>query len=588
MWIFRLFFALILLVATERAAFAEIRRVAIVVGTNRAPPGRAPLRYAHEDARRVVDVLSAVAGFPARDIRLLLDPEPAALLAALDRELELAAKRSDETLLFFYYSGHADQHSLFPAGLALPFTALKTRLEDRRAKLRVGLLDSCSGGAWTGSKGLKKVEPFQIDSALQLVEEGSVLIASSSGEESAHETEALQGSFFTHYWNAGLRGAADGGGDGVVTLGEAFEYARSLTIRDTALIGQAPQHPSFQMKLSGRRDFALATLARENTSFSYEQLTGPTEIVRLSDGLVVVEVSPGPRRVRLGLPPGNYLVRRRAEGAVFARIVPLAAGRATTLSETQLERSTLSPGRAKGGELRELDPITWSKQRFATSLAVGVRHAPVIDPGIRAGAADGRGIFLARGSLRIVPRLWWWAPLALVFDAERAAPFNFFAWAGLPTLSVSRGDDGDYVFGSALGTGFDARFKPAVRHAFNASLSTQGNFQWGQKPPDTWAAQLTLGMSETIPELVTFSAGMGASANYLASGSFSSASLDSLERNAVISFGSVQRAGLRALPLIFIPLGDGWGIDVHAVGAYRPAHDDWVETYMAGVSYGLY
>jgi hypothetical protein len=240
MRVLRFVFVLVLLVVSQRPAYAEIRRVAVVVGTNRAPPGRAPLRYAHEDARRVADVLTAVAGFPARDIRLLLDPEPAALLGALDRELEQAAKRADETLLFFYYSGHADQGSLFPAGLGLPFAALKARLEDRRAKLRVGLLDSCSGGSWTGSKGLKKVEPFQIDSALQLVEEGSVLIASSSGEESAHETEALQGSFFTHYWNAGLRGAADGGGDGVVTLGEAFEYARSLTIRDTALIGHAP------------------------------------------------------------------------------------------------------------------------------------------------------------------------------------------------------------------------------------------------------------------------------------------------------------------------------------------------------------
>ncbi len=132
--------------------------------------------------------------------------------------------------------------------------------------------------------------------AQTLAEEGSVLIASSTGQENAHETETLRGSFFTHYWNAGLRGAADRSGDGAVSLGEAFEYARSLTIKQTALAGQAPQHPSFQMKLSGRRDFPLVTLSKQRTTLVFEQSTGPVEVVLLSDGLVVVESTPGARR----------------------------------------------------------------------------------------------------------------------------------------------------------------------------------------------------------------------------------------------------------------------------------------------------
>ncbi|MET0795623.1 MAG: caspase family protein, partial [Polyangiaceae bacterium] len=383
-------FALLLTIgAFARSASAtEIHRVAIVVGANLAPPGRVPLRYAHDDARRVVEVLIAVGGFNARDVELLTDPEPLTLLAALDRELAAARQRSEETLLFFFYSGHADEHSIFPGGRALAFTELKARLEDQRAKLRVGVLDSCRGGSWTGSKGLKKVDPFEIDTTPQLAEEGSVLIASSSGQESAHETDTLQGSFFTHYWNAGLRGAADRGGDGVVTLGEAFEYARTLTIRDTALLGQEPQHPSFQMRLAGRQDFPLATLAKQRTSLVYDQVTGPTEVVRLNDGLVVVETSPGARRVRLGLPAGSYLVRRRTADGVFVRIVSLSAGSATTLAESDLDRSTLAGGRTKDAEHVEVDGASWAGQRFFASLALGVRHAPIIDPGLRAGDAD--------------------------------------------------------------------------------------------------------------------------------------------------------------------------------------------------------
>lgn len=86
-----------------------------------------------------------------------------------------------------------------------------------------------------------------------------------------------------------------------MSLGEAFEYARRLTIRDTAMIGQEPQHPSFQMKLTGRQDFPITTLTNQRTTLLYDQATGPTEIVRLNDGLVMVENTAGraPRAPRV-------------------------------------------------------------------------------------------------------------------------------------------------------------------------------------------------------------------------------------------------------------------------------------------------
>ncbi len=111
---------------------AGLAKVAVVVGANRAPPDRATLRYAHEDARRVADVLGSMAGFPKDGAKVLLDPAPKAVLAALDAELSAARRRGGETLLFFYYSGHADDRAISPAGLALPFSELKPRLEDAR------------------------------------------------------------------------------------------------------------------------------------------------------------------------------------------------------------------------------------------------------------------------------------------------------------------------------------------------------------------------------------------------------------------------------------------------------------------------
>lgn len=570
-----------------RVVFAgELQRVALVVGANAAPPGRATLRYAHEDAKHVADVLTAVAGFLPQNVKVLLDPEPDSLLAALDRELSAAGKRTDETLLFFYYSGHADERAIFPKGQTLPFAALKARLEDTRATLRVGLLDSCRGGSWTGSKGLHKVEPFELASARELAEEGSVLIASSSGQENAHETEALKGSFFTHHWNAGLRGAADRGGDGVVTLNEAFEYARSLTIRDTALAGQPPQHPSFQMKLSGRRDFPIATLARERTTLLFEQSTGPVEFVRLSDGLVVLESTPGPRQLKLGLPAGTYLVRRRSRGDVWARMIALASGRPSELRESQLEPAAHYAGRTKDALPPSAASPSWQNESGYVSVAAGVRHAPVIDPGLRAGAADGTGVFLLRASLKVARRVWLSAPLAGVFDAESGGKLGYFAWAGAPVLGAAREAE-SVVLRGFVGAGADARYRSSERHTFNASLAALGAYAIGgqRQAPRTWTTQVSLGLSETVPATATFSLGAALGINPIVEGSFSGASLDAASRGLVLAFGSVQRAGLRPLPLIRVPFDDGWSIDVHAGAAYVLASAAWVETYTAGVSY---
>jgi len=573
---------------TRVAHAAELARVAVVVGANRPPAGRAALRYAHEDARHVADVLATVGGFSAQNIKLLLDPEPSAVLAALDQQLQAAGQRAGETLLFFYYSGHADDRAIYPGGASLPFSDLKARLEDARAKLRIGLLDSCRGGSWTGSKGLRKVEPFEIEASQQLAEEGSVLIASSSGQENAHETDTLHGSFFTHYWNAGLRGAADRSGDGVVSLNEAFEYARSLTIRDSALAGQPPQHPSFQMRLSGRRDFPLVSLSKQRTTLIFDQQVGPIEVVRLSDGLVVIESTPGARRLKLGLPSGSYLVRRRADEAVWSRVVSLSAGGVTTLNEGELERSGVRGGGSKDASPFDVPVASWAGEHVFASLAFGVRHAPVIDPGLRVGDADGNAVFALRFGARLAQHVWLAAPLALVLDAERTGAFNWFGWAGVPTLAFAKPDGASVTLSGFTAFGVDARYRASERHTFNASVSELGAFSWAetkQEPPNTWTTQLTFGLSEAIPGAVTFNLGVALGANLLFEGHVSSAGLDDPKRGAVLAFGSVQRAGLRPLPLIHVPLSDSWGIDAYAVGAYLPSKRGWVETYMAGVSF---
>jgi len=344
--------ALVLAALTSSPAGAEgavaMRRVAVVVGANAAAPGRKPLRFALSDARAVADVLRDRGGFAAADVRVLLEPTPEAVLAALDDALRAAGKVDVDTMVFFYYSGHADTASLFPSGRPLSVAELRRRLDDDRAAMRIGVIDACRGGGWTGSKGLSESQVFDIAQAFHLATEGSVLISSSAGLEEAHESAALRGSFFTHHWNAALRGAADRNSDDKVTLGEAFEYARVLTIRDTALETETPQHPSFWFNLKGRGDPPLAELSPGSSVVELDQRKGPLQVIHLGTGLLVAELPRGQRRVRVSLSPGRYLVRRRADKTIQAREVQLGAGQRVAVAESSLSSARIGQFQPKG------------------------------------------------------------------------------------------------------------------------------------------------------------------------------------------------------------------------------------------------
>lgn len=326
-------------------------RMAVVVGSNGAAEGRPALRYAHEDARRVAEVLVQVGEFRAEHVKLLLDPSPEALLAAVDERITALQRQPGETLLLFYYSGHADPRSLYPGGKALAVEELRKRVDSPAATVRLGIIDACSGGGWTQAKGLQpEPRPFQVHVPMVVRSEGSVLLASSSGLENAHEAETLHGSFFTHHLVAGLRGAADQTGDGEVSVVEAFSYARERTVRDTALMGISPQHPSFEFNLRGRADLALTRVGSAASLLRLQQTRGPLTVMQAGSGGQVAELAQGERQALLALPPGRYLIVRKDEGGqTRAREVALREGETVTLEEDSLEPVGYATLSLKGG-----------------------------------------------------------------------------------------------------------------------------------------------------------------------------------------------------------------------------------------------
>ncbi|MGC4120955.1 MAG: caspase family protein [Myxococcales bacterium] len=561
-------------------------RLAVIVGANKAAAGRAPLRFSYLDARQMADVLTRAGDFLAGDVQVLEDPAPEQVLAALDAKLAKAAGR--EALLVFYYSGHADTAALYPNGKPLPLTALRERLDDPRATVRVGIIDACRGGGWTGAKGLTSEAPFEVGLPLGLANEGSVLLASSSGVENAHESESLQGSFFTHHMVGGLSGAADVSGDGEVTIGEAFDYARQHTIRDSALQAETPQHPSFDMNLRGRADMPLTRVATADSGLTVAQSTGPLQLVQLSSGVVVLESPAGPRTLRLAVAPGRYVLRRRVPQGMYAHEFDVRAGQTVLAREESLELVGNAALSAK--RFAEPPPDTFTTLprgswllRPMLGVTYGTRPQGVgfSDPGFDSSVATRKFDLTFLTMLGITDRLQWALPLpAVAYRFGEPGGTEVVPWLGMTSVGLGYSSVEGTMFSYGLGVGIGVRQWLGPNNALNVTAGTwtQGAVSSLQKVnPDSFDAELGLGYSHRIAEVVTVNLGVSLAAGLSEKGR---ARLHNLE----LRLGSIQELGMRPLPLIQVHVMDKLSVDGHVGIAIDWEKGAVRDSYLIGVT----
>lgn len=559
------------------------RRVAVVVGANGAPPGRTTLRYGHVDANAFASVLMEVGRFRADDVVVLHDPSPDEVLRALDGAASVLASEK-ESLLLFYYSGHADHGALFPGGKTLPLQDLKQRLEAMPGSVRLGILDACRGGSWTGAKGLHPDDPFDVGPPIELGSEGTILVASSSGLEDAHEAEAVGGSFFTHHLIAGLRGAADQSGDGAVTVTEAFDYARRLTVRDSALHARMPQTPSFDLNLRGRRDVVLTRVDEGDSRVALKQAEGPLEVIRLDAGLVVAELPPGRLEMALALPPGGYLVRRRSGGSVFATEIDLAPGAAVVIAEEDLllvgGTSMLAKGTGPQRAPTSLAPGDW-ELRFGLGRVYDQTHLLFSDEAPSHGytgftMAFGVGL-TERLSLSITfPGLGW----RLGTPGEH----ELLLWGGFHGGAFGGGPDGQY---GTLLPGLIATSRHYLRP--NQSLIFGGSIHspisWDRDEShvfEAWSPSLQLGYLVTLGDAVTVGVGMNATRHF----EYARA-IRSLEKGAVLAFGSVLELGVRPVPLVQVHAFDSFSLDGYVEVGWNLSSGELYERYLGGFTWSF-
>jgi len=208
----------------------------------------------------------------------------------------------------FYYSGHSDERGLLLEGERIDYRDLRKLVQSVPADVRIAVLDSCASGAFTRTKGGTKRAPFLVGPAAEV--KGHAFLTSSSMDEAAQESDRVGGSFFTHYFTTGLRGAADVDGDRLVTLTEAYEFAFDETLARTEATRGGAQHAAYDIQLAGTGDLVMTDLRETSARLLITAEVGGRISVRNSEGGLAAELfkPPGAAAVGLALEPGRYQV----------------------------------------------------------------------------------------------------------------------------------------------------------------------------------------------------------------------------------------------------------------------------------------
>jgi hypothetical protein len=330
-------------------AFAGVQRFAVVVGNNEGFAGSRPLYFAEHDAEKMESVLTTLGDVDR--VELLLGEnrnEILTRLALVRGPIAEAKARGDETVLYFYYSGHADDRQLQLGRTFLTWEELEDLLERSGADVRVAFVDACQSGN-IRLKGGTLAPGFVTELSERLDSKGTVIITSSAGDEASQESNEIGGSYFTHFLASGLTGAADVDGDERVTLAETYQHVYHETVYRTSQTRGGTQHPELKSKIESNGELVLTELARAGASLLFPASNpGEFAVFDVERKMFVAEVVVAGSDRRVSLRPGRYLVQRRYPTHLAVATVSLAEKGAATVSPDAFRALEYEDDVAKG------------------------------------------------------------------------------------------------------------------------------------------------------------------------------------------------------------------------------------------------
>lgn len=320
---------LVALVGRAKPAEAAPVRILIAAGASTGLPGDPPLNHPLRDATKVREVFTSLGQVRGDEAILLHDPSKAALLAAFDRAQAIARRHAmNEVTLIFYFSGHGDQEALHLRGETLAIADLRGRLMQVPAGLRLVVVDACRTKEVLRAKGMNVQPGFTIKVPSQPPASGVVWLFASADGEAAQESDEIGGALFTHFWLAGLRGAADTNVDGRVTLEEAFTYGYNQTLFRSSRSGGVLQRPEKRLELTESAPLVLTEISKARAQLELPREADALYLVyAVGAQSVIAEVlGVSDRPTRLALPAGRYIVQKRMGARGAATEAALSAG----------------------------------------------------------------------------------------------------------------------------------------------------------------------------------------------------------------------------------------------------------------------
>jgi hypothetical protein len=310
------------------AASADPIRILIAAGSSVGAGADQTLVHPRDDARGVSEVFTTLGGVRPGDAIFVPDATGASLRAAFDRAAALAGTHPPQEVSFlFYFSGHGDRDALHVTGETVSMREVEERVAKMPAALRLVVIDACRVDR-ARAKGMTSEAGFSVVLNLEQMAAGTAWLFASSAGEVAQESDEVGGALFSHFWTAGLRGAADANGDGRVTLEESFDFAYAQTLLRSARSGAALQRPQERLELSLASPVVLTELALDRATLVLPADRDALYLVYAATSRSLEsELFASPDRpTALALPAGRYLVQRRVGGVGGAADVLLAAG----------------------------------------------------------------------------------------------------------------------------------------------------------------------------------------------------------------------------------------------------------------------
>lgn len=242
-----------------------IRR-SLLIGVNGYKPSIGALNYCASDAKKVEKALNTRRdGYHSTESMLLADGQPDELVPTrvniIENIISLCRTAANEDTLLIHFSGHGaigkddnlyllpiDASSASLEDTSISWKWIQARLDESGAKHKILITDACHSGAGRDTAAAVRMS-YKVVEELAKSVEGYVCISSCSGGQLSYELPELEQGIFSHYLAAGILGAADPLGQGIISIENLFNFVRDRTIRHARQIN-VEQEPYLFTKIS--------------------------------------------------------------------------------------------------------------------------------------------------------------------------------------------------------------------------------------------------------------------------------------------------------------------------------------------------